>query len=578
MRKSTRIVKRIFALLLVVLMSINTLGAVVSDNDGSAFITKAEFDSLKNNFQSQIDQYNTSIDSKIDGAIASYLAGIRLSKKNVMTLDRNCNYAFPLVMFSDWTGWTNIGSDYYNVSVPQVKTVAPHVWTRSINSGGSETTIRNGNWKVAASDVPYKSAWGYMVGFGNVDQRYDGRNGYLNEIQRTTNYRNVDGTNRTIWKLINEGSGQYIATFFNDIKFHTSANTQSGTKGSRYAEYAFVGVRNGTNFRNSNTSGDRNVYWIETDARTVWTNKVLQYATGGHTIKPTAADTATVNLPTTITNMEDLVDAINSTWAWEAITQNHYYDQETIYDHLPDAFSTSWEHLNYRKAVYYGNALMPANIEKNWGLIANDTTDASKYKFSLSRDINRGPTRWLLYRSVDSGWPAYVYYSDQPTREVWPEWKIKLYNNFEQETNNDFSAIRASVVSYEDSNGKTHFMDEGMYLGKYNGEGKVEFVIKFNGATGKRVNFVLSKKPFGFDHSDSDNIKFKFKVTTDSTSSPIEIANGGYGYIDTNYFIRVEVDDIEKNDELYMIWWPNDGPGTYVELDNITDYYFETTT
>ena len=80
MRKGTRIVKRCLALFLVVLMSINTMGAVVSDNDGSAFITKAEFDSLKNNFQSQIDQYNTSIDSKIDGAIASYLAGIKVSK------------------------------------------------------------------------------------------------------------------------------------------------------------------------------------------------------------------------------------------------------------------------------------------------------------------------------------------------------------------------------------------------------------------------------------------------------------------------------------------------------------------
>ena len=80
MRKSTKIVKRLLALFLVVLMSINTFGAVVGDNDGAAFITKAEFDSLKNNFQAQIDQYNTSIDSKIDGAIASYLGGISLEK------------------------------------------------------------------------------------------------------------------------------------------------------------------------------------------------------------------------------------------------------------------------------------------------------------------------------------------------------------------------------------------------------------------------------------------------------------------------------------------------------------------
>ena len=70
-------VKKLLALFLVVLISIESFAAAVSDNDGSAFITKAEFDSLKNNFQSQIDQYNTSIDSKIDNAIANYLAGIK---------------------------------------------------------------------------------------------------------------------------------------------------------------------------------------------------------------------------------------------------------------------------------------------------------------------------------------------------------------------------------------------------------------------------------------------------------------------------------------------------------------------
>lgn len=71
--------KRLFAILFILLLSINQFAAVVSDNDDSVFITKAEFDAPKNNYQSQIDQYNTSIDSKIDGAIASYLAGIKVS-------------------------------------------------------------------------------------------------------------------------------------------------------------------------------------------------------------------------------------------------------------------------------------------------------------------------------------------------------------------------------------------------------------------------------------------------------------------------------------------------------------------
>lgn len=100
MKKSTRIVKRIFALLLVVLMSIESFAAVVSDNDGSAFITKAEFDSLKNNFQSQIDQYNTSIDSKIDGAIASYLSGINLAKNVAL------NYPNNILTYKDLSEYT----------------------------------------------------------------------------------------------------------------------------------------------------------------------------------------------------------------------------------------------------------------------------------------------------------------------------------------------------------------------------------------------------------------------------------------------------------------------------------------
>ena len=82
--KNRRIIKKALCLFFAFLLSINSFAAVVSDNDGSAFITKAEFDSLKNNFQSQLDQYNTSIDSKIDNAIASYLAGINIESETTL--------------------------------------------------------------------------------------------------------------------------------------------------------------------------------------------------------------------------------------------------------------------------------------------------------------------------------------------------------------------------------------------------------------------------------------------------------------------------------------------------------------
>lgn len=85
MKKSTIMVKKLLALFLIVLISIESFGAVVGDNDGMAFVTKVEFEALKDNFDSQIDNYEASIDRKIDGAIASYLAGIRLNTKETLT-------------------------------------------------------------------------------------------------------------------------------------------------------------------------------------------------------------------------------------------------------------------------------------------------------------------------------------------------------------------------------------------------------------------------------------------------------------------------------------------------------------
>lgn len=69
----------LYIVLALVLITNIIRAAVVSDNDGSAFVTKAEFETLKDDFAKQVENYNLSIDGKIDGAIASYLAGLRLA-------------------------------------------------------------------------------------------------------------------------------------------------------------------------------------------------------------------------------------------------------------------------------------------------------------------------------------------------------------------------------------------------------------------------------------------------------------------------------------------------------------------
>lgn len=75
-----RIATKLLVLFVILSSNINLYAAIVSDNDGSAFVSKAEFEAMKQSFKDQIEVYNDSIDKKIDGAISSYLAGISLNK------------------------------------------------------------------------------------------------------------------------------------------------------------------------------------------------------------------------------------------------------------------------------------------------------------------------------------------------------------------------------------------------------------------------------------------------------------------------------------------------------------------
>ena len=102
--------KSLKCIIIVFALSINTYAAIISDNDGAAFVTKSEFEGLKDSFAAQIDNYNSSIDGKIDGAIAAYLAGIRLSKK-VILKNIYLNYRLYTNQYIKDIMWTK-GTDY----------------------------------------------------------------------------------------------------------------------------------------------------------------------------------------------------------------------------------------------------------------------------------------------------------------------------------------------------------------------------------------------------------------------------------------------------------------------------------
>ena len=107
--------------------------AIVSDNDGSAFVTKAEFDNLKNTFAEQIVNYNNSITDKIDGAIAAYLAGLRLKTEQILDNSKSI-LSYPLTIYNDddtyslnkWNAQTKDSGIFWK---PSFKFYGIYCWT-----------------------------------------------------------------------------------------------------------------------------------------------------------------------------------------------------------------------------------------------------------------------------------------------------------------------------------------------------------------------------------------------------------------------------------------------------------------
>ena len=81
MNKHLKRIKKFLILIFISFLCKDNIAAIVGGSDGSAFITKSIFENMKTDFDTQLSRYNSSLESKIDGAIANYLAGIKLIKK-----------------------------------------------------------------------------------------------------------------------------------------------------------------------------------------------------------------------------------------------------------------------------------------------------------------------------------------------------------------------------------------------------------------------------------------------------------------------------------------------------------------
>lgn len=179
-----KIIKITLCIILYMICTINSYAVAVSDNDGAAFITKAEFDSLKNDFQAQIDIYNTSIDNKIDDAISSYLSGI---KKTAEELIR------PLVTNYTDIKWKNDLFMKINVrSFTNYNTYTDTTLKWQVPPFGEYRIVRAGRYYLGAQD--YRDV--------------NGKNFYFNFNSSTLQFKLDDG-----WMPSGEGTGNSTYKF-----------------------------------------------------------------------------------------------------------------------------------------------------------------------------------------------------------------------------------------------------------------------------------------------------------------------------------------------------------------------------
>ena len=533
---------KIISIFAVLLLSVNSFAAVVSDNDGAAFITKAEFDSLKNDFQAQLNKYNANIDNKIDAAIASYLEGAASGKVNKMFLDTSTNYSYPLVLLSSSTAWNNTKSDYYNVARNRVRYQALNLldfagesWSAVHNSVLLDSDTDTSIFTVPAGNLNTQLVYGFLV---NTGREVKGKNGELYEVTATSATRRVGSTNFKIFDISSYGSGYQYIDYVPTYTVSTGRNAgHFGSNNNNFYTYCAVLMTNsGYNNAKPAYNGDvRNWKGEWTDARFVsagsgWNNESLYKS----------RSEAFVGTKVQIQNIAE--------WNLHGSAAVEFYDKPI------DSSSFIWDTSNVKTMVYAGTSIVPAQRYRKFAY-QGDFQDNLATVVECVDVQATGYTRGWVYNPTTANRNTGRFFSWCCT--YLPPLQAVTYDGYST-TVPSFGALPATCMRYYDGKGNVHYLDEGMFLCNFDKNGTVNFDVKFVAKSGtKNLNFYVSKSPFS-----RENLKTKlasFKVNNSTTSYTSRTFSTGASY-------HITVENIKVGDQLYLLWEPSTS-GDWVALN-----------
>ncbi|MBR3288708.1 MAG: hypothetical protein IKI71_02975 [Lachnospiraceae bacterium] len=418
MNKALKTLYKRISVLLILILPLNSFAAIVSDNDGSAFITKAEFDSLKNNFQSQIDQYNTSIDSKIDGAIASYLAGIRTSSIENMN-----------ILTNDWTeiscfnGIWEPTFQYPNVSI--------------IYAGGFANDFSWSNWNKKFTMAFWRR------------YKYDRTNTNVNKSYRplVTGNKETSQTTDMVWNGI---ANYYVESLESTLAFQTQGGAdlagieaKGETKTLRfmnpcvYTKTGYLGdaFKSDTSilsasFKYKTSSKD---YWneITLSNKTASNNAIVELKTDkdditktyNHIIQLKADEEWPVSNELFTKTFRKYSKNTLKTSAWLNQTTKSGYNKMLV-GHGQNYQSAGYYQNHYQESFfYYTNLTWSDTDDKNEillsvGMLASDQKASSIYQFEKDKKYQFGKKTYDIKKPhLHEGFP--LFYATKGTKCTW---------------------------------------------------------------------------------------------------------------------------------------------------------------
>lgn len=444
------------AIFLIFALSINCLAAAVSDNDGSAFITKAEFDSLKSNFQAQIDGYNSSIDAKIDEAIAGYLNGLKISTKEILT-DYVAN-AYKKdaknVTFSNWNA-------------------TPSCSGRSAHDIESRVFVSYSNGPVAEN--PYSDKYYGWTILKNTNTWV--RSNYLIKYPKNTPDTNEEYHDYMYWGYFNDDKDTSKGWYLYDAYMHRAKFTVS----SEAAPFDNTSMKKPYTFNSLTFTAD---YSSRTMAGKVSTDKTWKIA-----------ETTTINIPLWIYHeWEYETLKITGTTTKQSISTGYSKEKEkegTKQEWLTDMNGSYINSQEVKMTLFEKRDEYPDNPASQFP----DGTSNQVYTITVQeQDAKTGTDGGQVGINI-AWWKGTTKLSHQATNNVNCQVKYRKQKNYTVDlnklTSNYWTTIR---------NGEPHYCYNGVLLArrlKDKGEVAFSFNVSLPDDKGScTYTYAISDKPF----------------------------------------------------------------------------------